>query len=54
MEVQPERVGRGVLHSLRAEQEPEPVVEAVDREDERDPERADDLDVDAEPRDPRP
>jgi hypothetical protein len=51
VEVEGERVGRVVLCALGREEEAEAVVEAVDREDERDPERADDLDVDAELRD---
>ncbi len=48
MEVQPQRVARDVLHVVGLEQEAEAVVEAVDGEDDRDPERPEDLDVDAE------
>src|SRR2546430_17681320 len=51
-EVEAERVGRGVLDVLRASQETQSVVEAVNAEHDRDTERAEDLDVKTELRDP--
>ena len=47
-----ERVARACWTPWVDEQEAEPVVEAVDRQDDRDAEGADDLDVHAELRDP--
>jgi len=48
VEVQPQRIVGEVLHALGGKQEAEAMVETVDGEDNRDPERAEDLDVDAE------
>jgi hypothetical protein len=49
-EVETEWVGRRVLDVLGREEEAQSVIEAVDREDDRNAQRADDLDEDAEPR----